>query len=115
MDYWESIEKSADRPGDKPKRDVVGDDGGVLSVGDASLRIVTTPGHTPRTLSDLFEARDSGKPLRIAYVGGNAIAFNANAQYDDRYIGSTKKLAKAAANYDSTVLLSNHTEFDNGS
>jgi metallo-beta-lactamase class B len=70
------------------------------------------PGHTPGTLSYLFEVRDHGRPMRIAYVGGTAIPFNANAEYYDRYIASAKKMAKAAADYGATVVLSNHTEFD---
>jgi metallo-beta-lactamase class B len=48
----------------------------------------------------------------VAYVGGTAIPFNADAQYYDRYLASSKKMAKAAADYGATVLLSNHTEFD---
>jgi len=32
---------------------------------------------------------------RIAYVGGTAIPFNANAEYYDRYIASSRKMAKA--------------------
>lgn len=112
---WDSIEKGpAERPGGKPKRDVSADDGQVISVGDASVRIVTTPGHTPGTLSYLFEVRDNGKPLKVAYMGGTAIPFNGSAEYYDRYIASANKLAKAAADYGATVLLSNHTEFDNG-
>ena len=85
-----------------------------LSVGDASIQIVTMPGHTAGTLSYLFEVKDNGKPLRVAYVGGTAIPFNGTAAYYDQYLASSKKLAKAAADYGATVLLSNHTEFDNG-
>jgi metallo-beta-lactamase class B len=84
-----------------------------IAVGDASVRIVTMPGHTPGTLSNLFEIRDSGKALRVAYVGGTAIPFNADAAYYDRYIASSKKMAKAAADYGATALITNHTEFDN--
>jgi metallo-beta-lactamase class B len=109
---WDAIDKAQTHMGGKPKRDVTGDDGMTISVGDASLRIVTMPGHTPGTLSYLFEVRDHGKPMRIAYVGGTAIPFNANAEYYDRYIASAKKMAKAAADYGATVVLSNHTEFD---
>ncbi len=109
---WDAIEKLENRPGGKPKRDMVGDDGMNVSVGDASVRIVTMPGHTPGTLSYLFEVRDNGKPLRVAYAGGTAIPFNANAAYYDRYLASSKKMAKAAADYGATVLLSNHPEFD---
>ena len=111
---WDLVEKSTNRAGGKPKRDMVGTDGVRISVGDASVQIVTMPGHTEGTLSYLFEVRDNGKPLRVAYVGGTAIPFNGDAAYYDRYITSSKKLAKAAADYRATALMSNHTEFDNG-
>ena len=111
---WDAVDKSTNRPGGKPKHDLVGTDGMKLSVGDASLQIVTMPGHTPGTLSYLFEIRDNGKPLRVAYVGGTAIPFDGTAAFYDEYIASSRKFAKAAADYGATVLLSNHTEFDNG-
>jgi len=111
---WDAVDKSTNRPGGKPKRDLVGDDGMKLTVGDASVQIVTTPGHTPGTLSFLFEVKDHGNPLRVAYVGGTAIPFDGTAAYYDGYIASVKKMAKAAADFNATVLLSNHTEFDNG-
>ena len=110
---WESVDKSENRAGGKPKHDMVGADGLKVSVGDASVQIVTMPGHTPGTLSYVFEVRDNGKPLRVAYVGGTAIPFNGTAAYYDGYIASSKKMAKAAADFGATVLLSNHTEFDN--
>jgi metallo-beta-lactamase class B len=110
---WEAVDKSTNHAGGKPKHDMVGTDGMKISVGDASVQLVTMPGHTPGTLSFLFEIRDNGKPLRIAYVGGTAIPFNAEAAYYDAYIASTKKMAKAAADFGATALMSNHTEFDN--
>jgi metallo-beta-lactamase class B len=109
---WAAIDKAQSHMGGKPKRDITGDDGMAISVGDVSLRIVTMPGHTPGTLSYLFEVRDHGKPMRVAYVGGTAFPFNAGAEYYDRYIASSKKMAKAAADYGATALISNHTEFD---
>jgi metallo-beta-lactamase class B len=110
---WDAVDKSVNHAGGKPKHDMVGADGMMVSVGDASVQIVTTPGHTPGTISYLFQVRDNGKPLRIAYVGGTAIPFNATAAYYDGYIASTKKMAKSAAAYGATALLSNHSEFDN--
>src|SRR3989475_4329168 len=110
---WEAVDKSTNHAGGKPRHDMVGTDGMKISVGDASVQIVTMPGHTPGTLSFLFEVRDNGKPLRIAYVGGTAIPFDGNAAYYDGYIASTKKMAKAAADYGATALMSNHSEFDN--
>jgi metallo-beta-lactamase class B len=111
---WDAVEQSTNRPGGTPKRDLVATDGMTLSAGDASVRIVTTPGHTPGTLSYLFEIRDNGRPLRVAYVGGTAIPFDGTAEYYDGYIASVRKMAKAAADFGATVLISNHTEFDNG-
>jgi metallo-beta-lactamase class B len=111
---WDAVEKSTNRPGGTPKRDMVGTDGLKLAVGDAFVQIVTTPGHTAGTLSFLFEIKDNGKPLRVAYVGGTAIPFDGAAAYYDGYIASVRKMAKAAADFGATVLLSNHTEFDNG-
>ena len=111
---WDAVDKSTNRPGGKPKRDMVGTDGMKLSVGDASVQIVSTPGHTPGTLSFLVEVKDNGKPLRIAYVGGTAIPFDGTSTYYDGYIDSVKKMAKAAADFGATALISNHTEFDNG-
>jgi metallo-beta-lactamase class B len=109
---WDAVDKSTNHMGGKPKHDVVGDDGMNISVGDASVRIVTMPGHTPGTLSFLFEVRDNGKPLRVAYPGGTAVPFNGTAEYYDRYIASSAKMAKAAAAFGATALLTNHTEFD---
>lgn len=113
LEDWELVAQSANRMGGQAKRDLVADDGMRIAVGDASVRIVTTPGHTAGTLSYLFEVRDNGKPLRVAYSGGTAIPFNGDAAYYDGYIASVRKMQKAAAEFGATVLLSNHTEFDN--
>jgi metallo-beta-lactamase class B len=94
-----------------------GTDGRVVSVGDGdvSVQIVTMPGHTPGTLSFLFEFEDRGEPIRVAYVGGTAISFtNTDAAYYDQYIASSMKFAQAAGAFGATALMSNHTEFDNG-
>ncbi|MFP5249129.1 MAG: MBL fold metallo-hydrolase [Acidobacteriota bacterium] len=109
---WKTVDGSTNHQGGKPRHDMVGRDGMTVSVGDTSVQIITTPGHTPGTLSYLFEVRDNGKPLRVAYVGGTAIPFNASAEFYDRYIASSRKMAAAAANYGATALLSNHSEFD---
>ncbi len=106
---WDAVDK---RSSGKAKHDLVGTDGMKVSVGDASVQIVTMPGHTAGTLSYLFEVRDNGKPLRVAYIGGTAIPFNGSAAYYDGYIASSKKVAKAAADYGATALMSNHSEFD---
>jgi metallo-beta-lactamase class B len=110
---WDSIEKSVNGyPLGKPKRDIVADDGQKITAGDTSVTIVTTPGHTPGTLSMIFTVKDHGKPLAVAYSGGTAFNFPSTVPNFDIYINSQKKMAAAAAAANATVLMSNHTEFD---
>jgi metallo-beta-lactamase class B len=110
---WDLIATQENRPGGMPKRQRSGDDGMVISVGDASVEVLTMPGHTAGTLSYLFEVKDNGKPLRVAYNGGTAIRWNADPDYYDGYIAASQKVADAAAEFGATVLLSNHNDFDN--
>ena len=110
---WDSIERSVNGyPLGKPKRDIVADDGQKITLGDTSVTIVTTPGHTPGTLSMIFTVKDNGKPLTVAYSGGTAFNFPSTAPNFDMYIKSQTKMAAAAAAANATVLMSNHSEFD---
>jgi metallo-beta-lactamase class B len=111
---WDSIEKSVNGyPQGKPKRDIVADDGHKLTLGDTAVTIVTTPGHTPGTLSMLFTVKDNGRPLNVAYSGGTAFNFPSTVPNFDTYIKSQDKMAAAAVAANATILMSNHTEFDN--
>ena len=111
---WDSIERSVNGyPQGKPKRDMVADDGQKITLGDTTVTIVTTPGHTPGTLSMLFTVKDNGKPLNVAYSGGTAFNFPSTAANFDIYIKSQLKMAAAAAASNASILMSNHTEFDN--
>jgi metallo-beta-lactamase class B len=89
-----------------------------LKLGDTTLQIIPTPGHTPGTLSFLFTAYDHGTPQEVAYSGGTALGFqndkaNPGLTNYDTYINSAKTMQKAAVKAGATVLLSNHSEFDN--
>ena len=91
-----------------------GTDGRVITVGDVSVQIVTMPGHTPGTISFLFEFKDK----RQADQGGLRRRHRDHLQRECRVsttiLASSRKFAKAAAEYGATALMSNHTEFDNG-
>ena len=77
---WDSIEKSVNGyPLGKPKRDIVADDGQKITLGDTSVTLIATPGHTPGTLSMIFTVKDNGKPLTVAYSGGTAFNFPSTA------------------------------------
>lgn len=111
---WDSIEKSQNQyPNGKPKRDIVAADGQKITLGDTSVTLIATPGHTPGTLSMIFQVKDNGRPLTVAYSGGTAFNFVNDAPHFDIYINSQRKMAEAAARAGATILMSNHSEFDN--
>jgi len=90
----------------------VGPEGYKLTLGDTTVNIVFTPGHTVGTLSATFPVKDHGRPLTVAYSGGTAFNFPRAAENFQIYEDSQKKMAAAAAAAGATVLLSNHSEFD---
>ena len=113
---WEStLQRPATAAGGVPTRDIsVGPDGMKLTLGDTTVTIVATPGHTPGTLSYVFPVKDRGGNVMVAYSGGTLTgAFGTDAARWDEYVASQKKIAKAAADAGATVILSNHSEYDN--
>ena len=111
---WDDIEKSVNRyPDGKPKRDIVATDGQKITLGDDAVTLVLTPGHTPGTVSMIFDVKDNGQPLTVAYSGGTAFNFVNDVPHFDTYIDSQRKMAARAAAAGATVLMSNHSEFDN--
>lgn len=101
-----------------PKRDIVATDGMKITLGGQTVTTWLTPGHTPGTLSYTFTVLDRGKPVNVVYSGGTAFNFVNNTpdpgiRNFQTYIDSQKHIAAKAAETGATVLLSNHSEFDN--
>ena len=112
---WEATEKRpATAAGGVPKRNLaIGPEGTKLTLGDTTIQIVATPGHTPGTLSYVFPVKDQGRTVMVAYSGGTLTgAFGTDARRWDEYIASQRRIAKVAAEVEATVLLSNHSEYD---
>jgi metallo-beta-lactamase class B len=115
---WDLVEKYPNRyKTAAPKRDIVATDGMKITLGEATVTIWLTPGHTPGTLSYTFTVLDRGNPLNVAYSGGTAFNFVNNTpdpgiRNFQTYIDSQQRFAKQAAATGATVLLSNHSEFD---
>lgn len=116
---WDSVEKYPNRfKTMAPKRSVVATDGMAITLGGTTVTIWTTPGHTPGTISYTFPVLDRGRTVHVAYSGGTAFNFVNNTpdpgiRNFQIYIDSQRKLAAKAAAVGATVLLSNHSEFDN--
>jgi metallo-beta-lactamase class B len=111
---WDStLQRPASTPGGVPHRDVaIGSEGARITLGDTTIDVIATPGHTPGTLSYIFPVRDRGRPVVVAYSGGTAFNFPRRAESFAIYRDSQRKMAKAAAAAGATVVMSNHTEFD---
>jgi metallo-beta-lactamase class B len=112
---WEStLQRPATAAGGVPKRDIaVGPEGTKITLGDTTVTVVATPGHTPGTLSYVFPVQDQGRTVMVAYSGGTLTgAFGTDGARWDEYIASQKKIAKAAADAGASVMLSNHSEYD---
>jgi metallo-beta-lactamase class B len=117
---WDLLDRSS---GTKPKRDLVATDGQKLTLGDTTITMYTTPGHTLGTLSTVIPVKDHGAPHVAVTWGGTAFNWMANRtayitpDRPDRfwfqtYSDSARKFKQIAASAGADVLVSNHTIFD---
>ena len=101
----------------KPKRDIEVADGQQLTLGDTTLTVVHTPGHTPGTMSTLVPVKDHGTPHVAALWGGTGFNFTITkdrpaAYWFDAYITSAQRFREAAKKAGADVFLSNHPSWD---
>ena len=117
---WDLLDRSN---GTKPKRDMVATDGMKLTLGDTTLTLYKTPGHTLGTISTLIPVKDNGVPHLAAYWGGSAFNWvNGPQNYitpdrPDRfwfktYSDSARRFRDIASTAGADIILSNHTNFD---
>jgi metallo-beta-lactamase class B len=117
---WDLLDRSS---GSKPKRDVVATDGQKLTLGDTTVTLYNTPGHTLGTLSAIFPVTDHGTPHVVATWGGTAFNWMANPApyitperperfWFETYAASARRYKEIAAKAGADVLISNHTIFD---
>lgn len=94
-----------------PDRDVVITDGEKLTVGEETLTLYVTPGHTPGTVSAIIPVRDNGVPHNIAYYGGLAsrILSVKDAAVYDKSITRWLSIVKSA---NAEGLIANHIAHD---
>jgi len=95
-----------------PKRDMVVKDGDVVTLGDTSVTIYQTPGHTLGTISPVFDVRWHGETHRVLEWGGTGFNFGADFDRLDAYIKSTKRMREVVGQQNIDVLTSNHGAVD---
>jgi metallo-beta-lactamase class B len=107
---WDLLER--DRPAWLPRRDIEVQDGQKLTLGDTTLEMYLTPGHTNGTLSTLIPVRDGSARHVAALWGGTLFNFGPDAERFTAYAESSQRFRDIAARAGADVLLSNHTDYD---
>jgi metallo-beta-lactamase class B len=110
---WDLVDQSVNGfPNGKPKRDIVVTDGMKVTLGGRTVTLYLMPGHTPGTISGIFQVHDHGKPLTVAYSGGTEFNFVNDVAHFDTYLASERKFAAIAAAAGATIILGNQSQFD---
>lgn len=107
----------------KPRHDMVATDGQKLTLGDTTLTLFMTPGHTRGTISTLIPVTDEGKPHVVAVWGGTGPLWLRKPEWYitpetpspfwfELYGRSAQRFRDVVAMANADVILSNHTNFD---
>ena len=107
----------------KPKRDMVAVDGQKLTLGDTTLTLYLTPGHTLGTISTLIPVKDGGTPHLVAEWGGTGFNWlrtrgayitpdRPDKFWFDIYIKSAERFRDVVAKAGADAIIANHTHLD---
>lgn len=104
---WDVIDRLG---GTRPSRDLVAYDGQRLTLGDTTITLYVTPGHTPGTLSAMIPVKANGTPHLAAPWGGTGL--NADRASLEAYVQSAQRFDGIARQAGADIILSNHTDWD---
>ncbi len=105
---WDVLDKRTN--GTKPKRDLEATDGQKLTLGDTTVTLYITPGHTPGTISVVFPVKDNGTPHVAALWGG--VGLNTGREAVQNYIRSDQRFSAIVKQAGADIILANHTDWD---
>ena len=108
---WDGVLASPRIP-NKPKRDIIATDGQKVTLGDTTVTVYLTPGHTAGTLGFTFPVKDGNATHTVAYWGGTGFNFPQSRAAFQTYIDSAQRFSELAGAAGADVLLSNHTALD---
>jgi metallo-beta-lactamase class B len=106
---WDLLDRGR---GAKPARDMVATDGQKLTLGDTTITMYLTPGHTAGTLSYLIPVKDNGRPHLVAEWGGTAFNFPRTAENFRIYAASAERFGDIAWKAGADAIISNHSDYD---
>lgn len=105
---WDVLDKRT--VGTKPKRDLEAADGQKLTLGDTTVTLYITPGHTPGTISSIFPVKDRGTTHLVALWGG--VGLNQDPNAVRQYIQSAERFSNLVKQAGADIILTNHTDWD---
>lgn len=113
-EFWEKHPVKPDRPETwKDYRITIPvQDGDTISLGDKTIEVYGTPGHTPGGLSYIFPVKEDGKTHMAALWGGTTPPGKRHQVI--QYLRSLDYFTGRANDRKADVALSNHTAIDNG-
>ena len=107
---WDLVERSTRDP--VPARDMVATDEMRLRLGETTVTLYLTPGHTAGTVSTMIEVRDGGRSHLTAAWGGTSLSRNAPREAVEAYIESAVRFQRLIETRGADVLIANHPSFD---
>jgi metallo-beta-lactamase class B len=108
---WDLVEQNKTTP--IPKRDMIAGDGQKITLGDTTLTLYATPGHTAGTFSVVIPVKDNGQPHVLATWGGTAVGRATPPEAIRSYIDSAVKYRGVLEKLKAEGIVSNHTAYDN--
>ncbi len=100
------------READPYRHDIDATDGQKLTLGDTTITIYFTPGHTAGTLSFLVPVKDHGEPHVAMEWGGTALSGNTSKEMLQSYISNAGRFKDIAEGSGADVIIGNHTEYN---
>jgi metallo-beta-lactamase class B len=94
-----------------PRRDQVASDGDTVTLGDTSIKLFITPGHTPASLSMLIPVKDKGTARSLLFLGG-ITSLHLSPEMHAAYDRWTTRLLQVGATAKPEGIIGNHSSYD---
>jgi metallo-beta-lactamase class B len=107
---WDLVARDTRSP--RPTKDVEATDGQKITLGDSTVTLYVTPGHTPTTLSLMVPVKDGGTTRTAVEWGGTALNPDTPLANIQEYVKSAIRFRQLAAAAKADVIIANHTVFD---
>jgi metallo-beta-lactamase class B len=108
---WEFMRSAPSRnmPPQFPRFDIAARDGSTVTLGDTTVNLYHTPGHTPGAMSAVFPVRDGGQLRYVGYLGFSGTAGRSQADLLS-YMSSIDRFARIDPRVE--IGISNHPMAD---